>query len=389
MDIQSVLQKGEGISAEFKRAESKVPDNLFETVCAFLNRNGGIILLGVTDSGKVEGIKAGMVEKFCKEISNLSNNPQKLNPTFLLEPAVIDFRRKKLISVYVPVSSQVHRCAGKIFDRSVDGDYEVRSDDQIRNMYSRKSAYYSEGMVYPYVREADFVPGIVARVRQMMEVQRPDQPWNTLSDEEFYRISGLYRRDMLTGREGFTLAALLLFGQEEAIRDVVPHYKIDALLRRKDKERYDDRVNIRCNLIDAYPLLMQFIAKHLPDPFWLERDQRISLRDIIFREVIVNFLIHREYLNAYPASLIIYDNGVVLKNANKPHVFGELYPGNYEAFPKNPNIANIFTQIGRAEELGTGVRKVFQYIKMYSGCERALFREEDLFTVKILSLIHI
>ncbi|RHV90853.1 helix-turn-helix domain-containing protein [Culturomica massiliensis] len=76
MDIQSVLQKGEGISAEFKRAESKVPDNLFETVCAFLNRNGGIILLGVTDSGKVEGIKAGMVEKFCKEISNLSNNPR-------------------------------------------------------------------------------------------------------------------------------------------------------------------------------------------------------------------------------------------------------------------------------------------------------------------------
>lgn len=67
-------------------------------------------------------------------------------------------------------------------------------------------------------------------------------------------------------------------------------------------------------------------------------------------------------------------------------MFGELSPGNYEAFPKNPNIANIFTQIGRAEELGTGVRKVFQYIKMYSGCERALFREEDLFTVKIPSV---
>lgn len=46
-------------------------------------------------------------------------------------------------------------------------------------------------------------------------------------------------------------------------------------------DRYDDRVNIRCNLIEAYDKLMDFVAKHLPDKFYMEGDQRISLREKI------------------------------------------------------------------------------------------------------------
>lgn len=47
----------------------------------------------------------------------------------------------------------------------------------------------------------------------------------------------------------------------------------------------NDRDDIRTNLIDSYERLMQFIAKHLNDKFYLEKDQRVSLRDKIFREV--------------------------------------------------------------------------------------------------------
>jgi ATP-dependent DNA helicase RecG len=130
-------------------------------------------------------------------------------------------------------------------------------------------------------------------------------------------------------------------------------------------------------------MLMQFVQKHLPDKFYLERDQRISLRDTIFREVIVNLLIHREYTNAFPSSLVIYKDRVELKNANKPHLFGQMLPTEFVPFPKNPNIAQIFTQMGRSEELGTGVRKVYKYSKEYSGSDDIEFLEEDIFTTKV------
>ena len=47
--IEQLIHHGEGLTLVFKRSKEDLPANLFETVCAFLNRNGGTVLLGVTD----------------------------------------------------------------------------------------------------------------------------------------------------------------------------------------------------------------------------------------------------------------------------------------------------------------------------------------------------
>jgi len=61
-------------------------------------------------------------------------------------------------------------------------------------------------------------------------------------------------------------------------------------------------------------------------------------------------LIHREYMNAFPAKLIIEQGQVRTENSNKPHGFGILNPATFTPFPKNPVIAKFFRQIGRADE---------------------------------------
>ena len=381
--LKKLISKGEGISVEFKRAQNKLPTSLFETICAFLNRNGGEILLGVNDNKTIEGIGEKNAVQLSKDISNLSNNPQKLFPSFLIEPKIIDFENKKLIYIFVPISSQVHKTSGKIFDRSTDGDFELKTDEQIKQAYNRKSTEYSENTIYPFFKEKHFAEGILEKVRKLIKINRPNHPWNNITDDEFYRVSGLYREDLKTGEEGFTLSAILLFGKPEAINSALPHYKIDALVRKQDLNRYDDRINLRCNLIESYDKLMSFVEKHLPDKFYLEGTQRISLRDKIFREIIANMLIHREYFNAYPSTFIIYNEKVVSENANKAHYMGLLTPDNYRPFPKNPDIARIFTQIGHSEELGTGLRNVFKYTPAYSGNNNIIFREEDVFITEI------
>ena len=214
-------------------------------------------------------------------------------------------------------------------------------------------------------------------------MNRPDHPWNDLSNMEFFKVAGLYRKDISTDTEGFTMAALVLFGKDEIIMGTIPHYKVDALLRIRDLDRYDDRENIKCNLIDAYDRLMAFVAKHLPDKFYLQGDMRISLREKIFREIVANMLVDREYTNAYPSSFVIYRDRVETKNANKPHLYGQLLPDNFEPFPKNPHIIQIFTQIGRSEELGTGVRNVYKYTKAYSGEDNIEFEEKDVFISQV------
>jgi len=127
---------------------------------------------------------------------------------------------------------------------------------------------------------------------------------------------------------------------------------------------------------------MAFIAKHLPDPFYLEHDQRISIRDAIFHEVASNILIHREFINPFPAKLIIENDQVRTENSNKPHGFGLIDPEYFSPFPKNPVIARFFKEIGRSDELGSGVRNLVKYSKAYGGNEPKL-EEGDIFRITI------
>ena len=55
-DIKTLLTIGENIVIEFKRAGNGPEHDTFESICAFLNRQGGDVLLGVTDDGKVIGL---------------------------------------------------------------------------------------------------------------------------------------------------------------------------------------------------------------------------------------------------------------------------------------------------------------------------------------------
>ena len=52
--VRELIQKGEGIDLEFKSCRDQLSRDVYETVCAFLNRHGGTILLGVKDDGTIQ-----------------------------------------------------------------------------------------------------------------------------------------------------------------------------------------------------------------------------------------------------------------------------------------------------------------------------------------------
>lgn len=145
MNLEEIIAQGEGVEVEFKKAASALPTSLFETICAFLNRKGGYLFLGVDDDGTVLGVDENSVQT---QLDTL--------------------------------------------------------------------------------------------------------------------------KDVHTGKEGYTLAAALLFGTESTLASVLPHYKTDALCRKVNTELYDDRDDIRCNLLGVYYRLLEFIHKHLPDRAYLD-----------------------------------------------------------------------------------------------------------------------
>src|SRR5690625_819646 len=242
----------------------------------------------------------------------------------------------------------------------------------------RKQGTYSENRIFPFAELSDLKSDLFIKVRKLAENQRTNHPWKMMNDMELLKSAGLYLKDLQSGEEGITLAGILLLGKDNLIISALPHYRTDAILRKENTDRYDDRDDIRTNLIDSYERLTHFIAKHLNDKFYLEKDQRMSLRDTIFREVVSNILVHREFSNPFPAKLIIDNKRVFVENSNKPHGNGIIDPANFSPFPKNPTIAKFFKEIGWVDELGSGVRNIYKYNKIYSGAEPT-FIEEDIF----------
>ncbi|MFA4947863.1 MAG: RNA-binding domain-containing protein [Candidatus Krumholzibacteriia bacterium] len=386
MQEQSIHPFGvhEGLALEFKEAAEALPKSFFATVCAFLNLDGGLIVLGVADDGAVVGIAPDAVDRMKIEIANLSNNPSKLEPPHLLFPHAEEIAGRWIIKVQVPASSQVHRSAGEVYLRGEEGDYRITDLNRIAGLVNRKLSFFTEQRVLPHLQMADLRPDLFEKSRRLMRGRVPQHPWADLVPEALLNIAGFVRKDVFTGKVGYTLAAALMFGTDEIIQSVAPGYKFDALLRRRDIERYDDRLIVRTNLIDAFDLLMGFIEKHLDDPFYLEGTAAVSLRARIFRELVANIVAHREYTSAAPATIMIYRDRVEFKNPNVPHGRGPIDPAHFTPYPKNPTICKFLIQLGRYEELGSGVNNVTKYLPFYApGAGAPSFNEDDMFTTVV------
>ena len=377
--IQELLAAGEGRKVEFKTARRELNRDLYETICAFLNRDGGDILLGVKDDGTIQGVDPARVSQMKRDFANAINNPQKLNPPCYLGIDEIAYQGVSLLHIFAPPSSQVHRCNSRIYDRNEDGDFDITNNQAlVTRLYVGKQSLYTENTIYSYADMSDLQPELINHARKLAGARQPNHPWTAMDDRELLNSAQLWQRDYQRGTQGLTLAAILLFGKDTTILSVLPHHRTDAILRRDNVDRYDDRDDIRTNLLDSYARLLAFGEKHLKDPFYLEKDQRISLRSIILREIVGNLLIHREYSQAFPAKLVIETDRLFTENGNKPHGHGLIDPRLFAPFPKNPAIARVFKEIGWADELGSGVRKLFHYCKAYCGHDPEMI-EDNVF----------
>jgi ATP-dependent DNA helicase RecG len=147
--IQNLIKIGEGNSVEFKECKTDINKDVYETVCAFLNRQGGEILLGVKDNGEITGIAENYIEKIKNDFATSVNNPQKLTPPFYLIAEEIKINNHSILYIFVPESSLVHRCNGKIFDRNNDGDFNITDNTNlVTALYIRKQTGYSENRIY-------------------------------------------------------------------------------------------------------------------------------------------------------------------------------------------------------------------------------------------------
>lgn len=377
-DLLALIEQGESHVVEFKKSTTDITKDVYESVCAFSNRDGGHIFLGVKDDGKILGIKPDHIDRMKKDFVTAINNENKMYPPLYLRPVEYEYEGRLILYIRVPISQSVCRCNGRIFDRNHEADIDITNHtDEVFRLYARKNSSYFVNRVTRFNINS-LRSDLMERARDMARMRSGSHPWCSMGDEEMLRSAGLILTDEQTQQEGITLAAILLFGKDNTIMSVLPQHKTDAIFRVFNVDRYDDRDVIITNLLESYDRLIAFGEKHLNDLFTMDGMISVSARDKILREIISNLLVHRDFSSGYVAKFVIEKAQIYTENANLSHGHGVLELASFEPFQKNPPISKIFREIGLADELGSGMRNTYKYTRLYSASDPE-FVEGDIF----------
>lgn len=380
MDMQELKQmvyQGEKVDIECKEADSNVPKSTYESYSAFANTNGGYIILGVKEDKKktrpeerflIQGINnpKKQMEDFWNTInSNKVNiNILKDEDVFVVEDAGIS-----LIVIKVPRADYKIRPVyiGEnpykgTFKRNHEGDYHA-TDFEVDGMIRDKNPDGNDGMILEYYTMDDIDKETLRKYRQIFEIRNDGHVWNSLDDKLFLEKLGGYRKERREGKEGLTLAGLMMFGDGLAIRDQFDNVFMDY---RDESEvtlevRWNDRITYdgtwENNLFNFFTKVTPKLTAELKKPFKLEGMQRIDETPIhkAVREAFVNMIIHADYLlDAGTLKVIKHSDGFEFTNPGilKLPIEDIFRGGNSK--PRNPRMQTMLRMIGFGDNAGSG-----------------------------------
>ena len=282
--ILAALDLGEEKDWEFKVAKGGLPGNVWETYSAMANTDGGVIVLGIAQrDGRfvVEGVPDAL--KLKQDFWNTANNKGKLSTHSLTngDVAIEALDGKQVIAIRIPRASRrqppIYIGQNPIegtFRRYQEGDYKC-SPDEVGRMLADQSEEPADSRLLDHFTLADLDGESLRQYRNRFSARAPAHPWLSLDEQGLLAKLGGWRIDRATGQQGLTVAGLLMFGKDEAIRDVaaMPQYHIDYRERLSDdpEVRWTDRITIdgtwTANLFQFYQRVLSRLFANLKVPF--------------------------------------------------------------------------------------------------------------------------
>lgn len=254
------------------------------------------------------------------------------------------------------------------YKRNYEGDYRC-NEGEVRQMLRDASEDPQDAVILDGFTVADLDIETLKSYRNRFASREPDHPFLGFDDLDLlHRLGGL-TRDRVTGREGITLAGLLMFGRERSLLDALPHYQLDYQERLSTnlEERWTFRITLdgkwECNLFNFYFRVYPRLVQNLDLPFSLNASAvRIDETHVheALREALVNTLTHADHQSSRPLSVIKTRREFVFTNPGRLRIPRDiLYQGGVSD-PRNPNLQRMFQMIGLGEKAGSGFQKILR-----------------------------
>ncbi len=384
-EIKAILDSGETLSVEFKSDIKGLPDrDLVAAVVAMANTEGGLILLGVEDDGRITG-----VQPTHQDITGLKALiANRTSPSIAVSVEIIEQEDKKFLAITVPKShSIVSTTDGLVLRRRLMASGKPEAVPFYPHEFiQRQSAL---GLVDPSamplvsLSAEDLNPLERQRIREAIRRYGGDMTLLPLADEELDGALGL-----VTTVEGVrrpTIAGLLFLGHEETIRRHIPAYEVAFQIL--------EGTDVRVNEFFRKPLLQTFEeVEMLFKARVVEQEIQVGLFRVpipnfdrrAFREGFINALVHRDYARLGAVHVRLDDDGLSITSPGG-FVEGVTLHNLLVAPPRsrNPLLADIVKRIGLAERTGRGIDRIYEGMLRY-GRPAPDYSMSDMYSVVLL-----
>ena len=406
-ELQSLICQGENVDVECKKAESSVPRSVYESYSAFANTKGGYIILGVkedkTKTAAEERFLIQGIENPAKQREDFWNtiNGNKVNVNLLKDDDVfiVEDGGRSLIVIKVPRADYKFRpvYVGEnpykgTYKRNHEGDYHA-TEHEVRSMIRDQNPDGNDGLILEYYTMDDIDKETFKKYRQIFEIRNDGHVWNSLDDQSFMEQLGGYRKNRRDGKEGLTLAGLMMFGKGLAIREEFDNIFMDyrnesavtADIRWNDRITYDG--TWENNLFNFFMKVTPKLTEDLEKPFLLEGIQRIDETPVhkAVREAFVNLIIHADYLmDAGVLKVIKRSKGFEFTNPGILKLpLEDIYRGG-NSKSRNPRMQTMLRLVGFGDNAGSGIPSILAAWEEKGWAEPELIEDTGLDQVTLV-----
>lgn len=405
--IKTLLAGGERINLECKKAQSNVPVDVWKTYSAFANTYGGTILLGIVEHLKEKDLQKRFqivgVEDSRKIVTDFWNtiNSNKVNENILSDSdvEVINVDGKEVVCINVPqadwsikpifLNNDIYKGT---FRRNHEGDYHCK-ERQVRAMIRDSFEDGNDGILLEHYTMDDIDLDSLHRYRNLFRVWNTDHVWNEIDDKSFLRNLGGYIVNREEGKEGLSLAGLMMFGKGLPIRERFGNFRMDYLnfCNLIGEERYSDRLTYdgrwENNLYQFFSIVLPKMTFDLPRPFRMEGMQRVddTPQHKAVREAFTNAIIHADLMmDAGILRIEKHDDKLCFRNPGLLRLpLEQIYEGG-NSKARNPRIQNMLRMVGFGENIGSGFPQIIAAWKETKWGEPELKNKIELDEVELV-----
>ncbi|MCX6937880.1 MAG: putative DNA binding domain-containing protein [Verrucomicrobia bacterium] len=306
LEIVEIIQRGEDSRHQFKRLLNNEKQAAAEMV-AFANSNGGMMLLGVDDNGSLVGLSADEVARHNNLISNAASQHVR-NP---IAPTVENVNVNGVIVMVVTVEAGEDKpyfdSDGVIWQKSGADKRKIVAKEELRRLFQASDLLQPDEVP---VRRCDVSQLNLDEFSRYYE-KRYGSPVGDLDARALARLLGNLN---LADGEELNLAGLLLFGRNP--QRFKPAFVIKAVWFNglvETGSTYRDSADFDGRLDQLFASAMSFIKRNVVAH---QADQSVNSQgkalvpEAVWEELVVNALLHRNYLLNAPIRLFGFDDRV-------------------------------------------------------------------------------